>query len=108
MDFIRDVTEADFEQLVVEASRSVPVLVDSWSAWCAPCKALKPVLEKVAAESGGAFILAKVDTDSQPALAARFGIRGIPNVKAFKDGQVVSEFSGAISESAVRAFLARL
>ena len=104
-DIIRDVTEQSFEQDVVEASRTRPVLVDFWAEWCAPCKALKPILEKLARERGGEFILAKVDTDRQPQLAGRFGIRGIPNVKAFVDGKVVGEFSGAIPESAVRAFL---
>ncbi len=103
-----DVTTADFESQVIEASRTRPVLVDFWATWCAPCRALGPILEKLAAEHDGAFLLAKVDTDKEPELGARFGIRGIPNVKAFVDGQPVAEFSGAIPESAARAFIARV
>src|SRR3954468_10597796 len=105
-DFLRDVTTATFEAEVVEASRSRPVLVDFWAPWCAPCRALGPVLEKVAEEHNGAFVLAKVNTEDDPELGARFGVRGIPNVKAFLDGKPVAECSGAIPESAVRAFVA--
>ena len=104
---LRDVTTDTFERDVIEASRSRTVLVDFWAEWCAPCKALKPILEKLARERAGEFVLAKVDTEREPQLAAKFGIRSIPNVKAFVDGKVVDEFSGALPESAVRAFLAR-
>lgn len=106
--FIRDVTSANFETEVLEASRAVPVVVDFWASWCAPCRALKPILEKLAREYDGQFILARLDTDREQELAARFGIRGIPNVKAFVDGKVKAEFSGAVPESSVRAFLGRV
>jgi putative thioredoxin len=106
--FIRDVTSASFESQVVEASRAVPVVVDFWASWCAPCRALKPILEKLSGEYGGQFILARLDTDKEQEVAARFGIRGIPSVKAFVDGKVKAEFSGAIPESAVRSFLERV
>lgn len=100
-----DVDESSFQQAVVEASRKVPVLVDFWAEWCAPCRALKPVLEKLADEYQGRFVLAKVNSDQNQALAARYGVRGIPNVKAFVDGQLVDEFSGALPEPMVREFI---
>ena len=108
MDFIKDVTRSTFDQDVVQASRFAPVVIDFWAPWCAPCKALKPLLEKLADEYQGAFVLAKIDTDSEPELAARFGIRGIPNVKAILDGKVVSEFSGALPEAGLRQFIAKV
>lgn len=103
-----DVSEADFDQVVVAGSRDTLVLVDFWATWCGPCRALKPVLEKLADEYGGKFVLAKVETDSNPQLATQFGIRGVPNVKAVLNGEVVDEFSGALPESQVRQFIDRL
>ncbi len=103
-----DVGLADFTQWVLEESKRRPVVVDFWAPWCGPCKSLKPVLEKLAAEYGGKFLLAKVNSDDNQELAARYGVRGIPSVKAFIDGQQVDEFSGALPEGEVRAFLDRL
>jgi putative thioredoxin len=103
-----DVGLADFQQAVLDESKHRPVLVDFWAPWCGPCKSLKPVLEKLAAEYGGKFLLAKINSDDNQELAARYGVRGIPSVKAFIDGEPVDEFSGALPESEVRAFLDRL
>lgn len=103
-----DVTVADFDQKVLAASQQAPVLVDFWAPWCQPCTILKPILEKLAAELGGKFILAKVNSDENQELAARYGVRGIPAVKAFVDGQMVDEFTGALPEAQIREFLGRL
>ncbi|MEW5967401.1 MAG: tetratricopeptide repeat protein [Pseudomonadota bacterium] len=103
-----DVGLADFNQNVLEASKQRPVVVDFWAPWCGPCKSLKPILEKLAAEYGGQFLLAKINSDENQELAARYGVRGIPNVKAFVGGEIVDEFSGALPEGDVRAFLDRL
>ena len=100
-----DVNESDFNHKVIEASRKVPVLVDFWADWCAPCRALKPILEKLADDYQGRFVLAKVDSDRNQALAARYGVRGIPSVKAFVGGELVDEFSGALPEPMVRKFI---
>jgi putative thioredoxin len=103
-----DVGLADFQKNVIDESGRRPVVVDFWAPWCGPCKSLKPVLEKLAAEYGGKFLLAKVNSDENQALAQRYGVRGIPSVKAFLDGEVVDEFSGALPEGEVRAFLDRI
>ncbi|HTY04021.1 MAG TPA: tetratricopeptide repeat protein [Rhodocyclaceae bacterium] len=103
-----DVSTADFAEKVLDASLHAPVIVDFWAAWCAPCRVLKPVLEKLAGEYGGRFILAKVNSDENPELAQRYGVRGIPAVKAFVDGQLADEFAGALPEGQVREFIDRL
>ena len=103
-----DVGVADFEQSVLEESKIRPVVVDFWAPWCGPCKSLKPILEKLAAEYGGKFRLAKVNSDDNQELATRYGVRGIPSVKAFINGEPADEFSGALPEGEVRAFLDRL
>lgn len=106
--FSFDVGMADFQKKIIDASHRAPVLVDFWAEWCAPCRVLKPVLEKLAAEYGGRFILAKVDSDQHQELAARYGVRGIPNVKAFVNGEMVDEFTGALPEAQIRAFIDNL
>ena len=107
-DHALDVGLADFQQHVLEESRHRPVVVDFWAPWCGPCKSLKPILEKLAAEYGGKFLLAKVNADDNQELATRYGVRGIPSVKAFINGEPVDEFSGALPEDEVRVFLDRL
>ena len=100
-----DVTEADFRQTVLERSLDVPVLLDCWAPWCGPCKNLKPVLEKLAQEYGGRFVLAKLNTDDAPQISAALQIRSIPLVVLFVGGRPVDQFQGALPEGQVRAFL---
>jgi len=107
-EFVVNVNEADFEYEVINYSHNVPVVVDFWAAWCVPCKTLGPLLERLAQEGHGAFRLAKVDVDESPNLAMRYGVRSIPNVKAFGQGQVVAEFAGLQPEPRVREFINKL
>jgi putative thioredoxin len=100
-----DVTTADFKEKVFDASMTVPVVVDFWAEWCGPCKVLKPILEKLADEYGGRFILAKVDSDANAELAGHFGVRSIPTVVAIVEGQIVDGFTGAKTEGQIREFL---
>jgi len=101
---ILDVTEATFQAEVVDRSQQLPVVVDFWAEWCGPCRALTPALEAAAKARDNDVVLAKVDTDANPRLSQSFGIQGIPAVKAFRDGKVVSEFTGAQPPAAVERF----
>lgn len=105
--FIHEATPENFVQIVIEGSKNVPVLVDFWADWCQPCQMLMPILAKLADEYQGKFILAKVDTEAHQAIAMQLGIRSLPTVKLFINGQPVDEFMGAQPESVVREFLGK-
>jgi putative thioredoxin len=105
--YVFEATRETFPALVIEASDRVPVLVDFWAAWCAPCRILMPILASLASSYGGKLHVVKVNTDVEQALALEYGVRSLPTVKLFRNGRVVDEFLGALPESAVREFLGR-
>ena len=107
-EYIKTVTESDFDYEVIAFSNQMAVIVDFWAEWCHPCRTLTPILEKIAHDAGGTFRLAKVNVDDNPNLAMRFNVRSIPNVKAFRDGQIVSEFLGLQSEGRIKEFIRNL
>jgi len=100
-----EVSDENFREKVLEQSKNTPVIVDFWAEWCMPCLMLSPILESLAEEYKGKFILAKGSTDDTKETTSKYKIQGIPNVKMFKDGKIVAEFVGALPEDAVREWL---
>jgi putative thioredoxin len=103
--WVVDVTVENFQQVVVEGSRERPVVIDFWAEWCGPCRRLTPMLEKLAVEKAGGFLLAKVNTDENPDLAQAFQVEGIPAVYAIRDGKLVNNFTGVMPEAELREFI---
>ena len=106
--YIQDVTAEDFGVAVLQRSQEVPVVVDFWAEWCGPCKTLGPLLERVTEQHNGAFELVKIDVDQNQELAAEFGIQSIPTVVAFRHGAPISQFSGAVPEHTLQAWLSSI
>jgi putative thioredoxin len=100
-----EANDEDFEEKVIERSKSLPVVVDFWTSWCPPCRLLSPIMSKIAKEYQGKFLLVKVNVDESPKLAERYQIMSIPNVKMFKNGRIVGEFLGAMPEPLIKKWL---
>jgi putative thioredoxin len=107
-EFITQVSEADFDFTVIARSRELPVFVYFWATWSAPCQAMTPLLEKLAAEGKGAFILAKLDVDDNPRLSSQHNVRNLPTIKVFQEGSVIDEFNGLLPEAKVREFIKKV